>query len=73
MKWRAMCVPYDPAVEVVEVVFFHHLVGYSFCLRENIHTVEDVAVVFRSGRLGAVPAWIYFRNKRKIVGMKIDI
>ena len=41
--------------------------------RGRILIVEDVAVVFRSGRLGAVLAWIYFRNKRKIVGMKIEI
>jgi len=35
--------------------------------------VEGVAAVFTGGRLGAVPAWIYFRNKRKRVGMKIEI
>ena len=27
--------------------------------------VEVVAVVFTGGRLDAVPAWIYFMNKRK--------
>ena len=35
--------------------------------------VKVVAVVFTGGRLGAVPAWIYFMNKRKRVGMKIEI
>ena len=65
MKGCTTCVPYDPAVGVVEVVFFHRLVGYSFCLRENIHTVEDVAAFFRSGHLGAVPARIYFRVRGK--------
>ena len=30
-------------------------------------------MVFTGGRLGAVPAWIYFKNKRKRVGMKIEI
>ena len=35
--------------------------------------VEDVAAVFTGGCLSAVSALIYFRKKRKRVGMKIEI
>ena len=35
--------------------------------------VEDVAAVFTGGCLSAVPALVYFRKKRKRVGMKIEI
>ena len=41
-------------------------------LCEDVY-VEGVAAVFTGGCLSAVSALIYFRKKRKRVGMKIEI
>ena len=49
-------------------LLFASMVG----LHEDAY-VEGVAAVFTGGCLSAVPALIYFRKKRKRVGMKIEI
>ena len=64
--WRILAAEY----------FFHHpSCGWDFYWPPwgRILFVKGVAAVITGGHLGAAPAVIYFRNKRKRVGMKIEI
>ena len=60
------CTERVPLVVVLCLFLFGLLQGL-------ILTVKGVAAVFTGGRQSAVPALIYFRNKRKRVGMKLEI
>ena len=50
----------------------HRVVDACVSLCQDSY-VEGVAAVFTGGCLSAVPTLIYFRKKRKRVGMKIEI